>query len=234
MTPQTPKNDGDIKKTFSSEQMKRVPSTPTGISPSARKEDATRSPTKVKGLRQDISLDKLQRFNVIGEGAFGNVHLVRHIETGEVFAVKQMQKVKVVETRQKKNVVNEKRIMTLLDHPFVSSCNFLITQSRRFDTEFAWSFSQILRLHQTLKDKNNLFLVLEYLGGGDMFSVLMNNGGKFAENTTRFYAAIATTVLGYVHKKKILYRYVRVLPVSLTACRTLISLFSYVSQRFEA
>jgi serine/threonine protein kinase len=71
--------------------------------------------------RPDVRLSDLEPLALLGEGAFGLVRLVRHRLTGEVFALKQMQKARVVATNQQKNVMSEKRIMSRIRHPFVSA-----------------------------------------------------------------------------------------------------------------
>lgn len=71
-------------------------------------------------VRPDVRLSDLEPLALLGEGAFGLVRLVRHRLTGEVFALKQMQKARVVATNQQKNVMSEKRIMSRVKHPFVS------------------------------------------------------------------------------------------------------------------
>lgn len=102
----------------------------------------------LKRLRGDCNLQTLRPIKVLGEGAFGVVQLVQHRvkksghgllrnsrsflgllqpntgsllfqKTGEVFALKQMQKARIVKTGQERNVLNEKALLVNADHPYV-------------------------------------------------------------------------------------------------------------------
>jgi len=97
-------------------------------------------------------------------------------------ALKQLQKKRLVMTKQMSNVVREKQIMRKLLHP------------------------HILKLTGTFSDRNSLYFVLEYLQGGDVFSRLCKQGGRFDMRTTRTYAACVTDSFDYMHAKHIIYR----------------------------
>jgi serine/threonine protein kinase len=84
--------------------------------------------------------------------------------------------------RQQTNIMNEKNILLECDHPF------------------------ILKLYRTFKDKNCLYLMLELVPGGELFSLLHLKGGSFENNDARFYGACASSALEYLHDKKIAYR----------------------------
>lgn len=133
--------------------------------------------------RPDISLDSLEKLAVLGEGAFGSVKLVRVRGTSEVYALKQMSKARIVKTNQKRNVLNEKAIMMRLKHPF------------------------ILRLIKTFKDRDCLYLLMEFLQGGDFFGLLSRQPhGNLRRRQANYYAGIVTTVLEHVHSRSIVYR----------------------------
>ena len=51
---------------------------------------------------------------------------------------------------------------------------------------------QILKLHRTFRDANCVYMLLEFCQGGDMFTLLGREGGKFSSSTAMFYAAIGT------------------------------------------
>lgn len=63
-------------------------------------------------------LKDLSRLATIGVGGFGRVLLVKHSKdtTLKVFALKQMKKVHIVETKQEEHVFNERRIMLSCEH----------------------------------------------------------------------------------------------------------------------
>lgn len=96
--------------------------------------------------------------------------------------MKQMQKAKIVASNQTKNVMNEKRIMSRLRHPYV--------------IEFV----------KTFKDQDCLFLLAEYCPGGDLFGALIRAGGILCIADATFYASCVTSVLEYVHSLDVVYR----------------------------
>ena len=108
-----------------------------------------------------IDLSQLTSVAILGEGAFGIVKLMRHKVTNRPYALKAMQKARVVATRQQENVVNEKKLLQECAHPY------------------------ILRIESTMQDADCLYLLLEFLQGGDMFGKLVEYGGCFKEPIAR-------------------------------------------------
>ncbi|KAL9906405.1 citron rho-interacting kinase sticky isoform 1-T1 [Glossina fuscipes fuscipes] len=115
--------------------------------------------------------------NLIGEGSFGNVHLVVEHQTGDVYAMKKIKKtiVTAVQVKEERDIMSRR-------------CSEWITN-----------------LQYAFQDKDYLYLVMEYLPGGDLFS-LMSRHGSFDEDLTRFYLAEMTVAIhalhemGYVHR----------------------------------
>jgi serine/threonine protein kinase len=66
-----------------------------------------------------MSLADLEVTKLLGVGTFGTVKLVKHTASGEVYAMKMLQKQQIVEMRQTKSVVNEKMCMAEARHPFI-------------------------------------------------------------------------------------------------------------------
>ena len=126
-------------------------------------------------------------------------------KTGEVFALKQMQKSRIVRTGQKRNVLNEKAVLMRCNHPYVGASElFSPTATSHSPPSFlstlsfsnsslplsCFSLVQIIRLVKTFKDKNCLYMLVEFLQGGDMFGLLAREGGRFNSQTARHYAGI--------------------------------------------
>jgi len=143
---------------------------------------AATSTAAPKPVRPDLRLSDLEYVAVLGEGAFGLVRLVRNKLTGETLALKQMQKARVVATNQQRNVMNEKRILSRLRHPY------------------------IIEFVKTFKDRDCLFLLCEYCPGGDLFGALLRVGGVLSLPDATWYAAVVTSVLDYLHSMDIVYR----------------------------
>ena len=115
------------------------------------------------GARQDfrpgraeeraIQFQDLEDIDVVGVGSFGQVKLVKHRGTGKTYALKCMHKALVGAYGQKEHVMNEKAVMSEVAHlPFVNT------------------------LIKTFKDRDYIYILLEPVLGGEVFSYLMHTG----------------------------------------------------------
>ena len=119
--------------------------------------------------------------DTLGTGSFGRVRLVRYKEDQQYYALKILKKAEVIHLKQVAHVKTEKSILEEISHPF------------------------IVNLYGSFQDPLNLYLVMEYINGGEFFSHL-RKAGRFPNETTRFYAAEVAHVFGYLHRLHILYR----------------------------
>ncbi len=102
---------------------------------------------KKKYVLSDFQIDR-----TLGTGSFGRVHLVRLKASGRYYAMKVLRKGEVVKMKQVEHTINEKNILESLNHPFlVNSLGFM-------------------------QDSANLYMVLEYIQGGELFSYLRKSG----------------------------------------------------------
>eukprot|EP01136_Pigoraptor_vietnamica_P004094 Opistho-1_new@34091 len=122
-----------------------------------------------------------EKLKLIGRGAFAEVSLVRHKESGHFLALKTMLKRRVVEMDNVAHVLEEKEVLKTLNYPFVVS--------------MAGAF----------QDERSLYLVLEFVIGGELFTVLKMSH-RFPEAMARFYVAEVSLALGYLHSMDIVYR----------------------------
>lgn len=130
-----------------------------------------------------LNLTDLTHIAVLGSGTFGKVTLVQHKPTKNVYALKAMLKSEIVMHKQQANVMNEKSVMIACNHPF------------------------ILRLYQTFKDPKRLYMLLEFVQGGELFSVLHKpDKDGVPDLHAKFYAAGVLLALSYLHTKDIAYR----------------------------
>ena len=95
---------------------------------------------------KQIKLNELEIIKILGKGTFGTVSLCRvkdkkEEEEKKYFALKGMNKYNLVKAEQKTNVVNEKNVLEECDHPF------------------------ILQLFTTFQDRDNLYMLLEFVQG---------------------------------------------------------------------
>lgn len=125
----------------------------------------------------------LEVIRTLGAGTFGRVKLVRHKPTNGAYALKVLQKAQIVSYGQQKNVMNERNVMCMVNHPFV------------------------LKLCATFRDRDCLYMLLELVQGGELFSLLANQEAGYLQNDdARFYAACVVSGLEALHAKDILYR----------------------------
>lgn len=136
-------------------------------------------------LTCDHKFSDLVKLGALGSGTFGMVTLVQHKPTKAVYALKAMLKSEIEMHKQQENVMNEKNCMIGCDHPF------------------------ILRLFQTFRDSQRIYMLLEFVQGGELFSVLhpamptnSNNMDGVNNEQAMFYSAGVLLGIAYLHNEK--------------------------------
>lgn len=107
-----------------------------------------------------------------------------HKSTGTHWALKMVKKAELVRLQQVEHVLSEKQALVGLRdpvHPF------------------------IVNLAGTFQDGKYLYMVLEFVIGGELFKYLRKSG-RFDNNTAKFYAAQVVTIFEYLHAQDIIYR----------------------------
>jgi len=128
------------------------------------------------------SLDDFDRIKTLGTGSFGRVMLVQHKGSDKAFyAMKILDKQKVVKLKQVEHTLNEKKILQSINFPF------------------------LVKLEYSFKDNSNLYMVLEFVTGGEMFSHLRRIG-RFSEPHARYYAAQVCLSFEYMHHLDLVHR----------------------------
>ncbi|XP_012273470.1 ribosomal protein S6 kinase 2 beta [Orussus abietinus] len=120
---------------------------------------------------------------VLGQGSFGKVFLVRKVvgkDRGTLYAMKVLKKA-TLKVRDRMRTKMERNILVDVEHPF------------------------IVKLHYAFQTEGKLYLILDFLRGGDLFSRLSKEV-MFTEDDVKFYLAELALALEHIHKLGIIYR----------------------------
>jgi serine/threonine protein kinase len=118
---------------------------------------------------------------VIGKGSFGKVMLVRKKDDGAVYAMKVLRKDAIIKRRQVAHTQAERDILTQLKHPFIVNLNF------------------------AFQTRDKLFMILDFINGGELFFHLKNEG-RFSENRVKLYVAEIAAAMEHCHSIGVVYR----------------------------
>jgi len=119
---------------------------------------------------------------LIGKGNFGKVFQVRKKDTGRIYAMKVLHKQDLIERREVEHTLAEKNILIQAE-----ACPFLVGLKFSFQT------------------RTNLYLVTDFMNGGELFWHLQNEV-RLSEERAKFYAAEIVLALEHLHKYNIVYR----------------------------
>ncbi|XP_055336516.1 cAMP-dependent protein kinase catalytic subunit 1-like [Paramacrobiotus metropolitanus] len=136
---------------------------------------------KNKNSASHRTLNDFDRIKTLGAGSFGRVILVKSKDRGEYLAMKILDKEKIVKMKQVEHTMNEKQVLYSIRFPFC--------------VNMAYHF----------QDNANLYMCLEFISGGELFSHL-RNFGKFPEPQAKFYAAQVIMGFEYLHSLDLVYR----------------------------
>ena len=142
----------------------------------------------LRRLRTVESPKNYQTVKVIGKGAFGEVKLVQRRNDGKIFALKCLVKAEMFKKDQLAHVRAERDILAEADSPWV------------------------VKLHTTFQDRTFLYMLMEFLPGGDLMTMLIKYE-TFAPDIARFYMAEILLAIEAVHKLGFIHRYVHLLYV---------------------
>ncbi|XP_069368490.1 ribosomal protein S6 kinase alpha-3 isoform X5 [Paralichthys olivaceus] len=120
---------------------------------------------------------------VLGQGSFGKVFLVRKIsgpDAGQLYAMKVLKKA-TLKVRDRVRTKMERDILVEVNHPF------------------------IVKLHYAFQTEGKLYLILDFLRGGDLFTRLSKEV-MFTEEDVKFYLAELALALDHLHGLGIIYR----------------------------
>ncbi|KAK8644986.1 hypothetical protein V6N13_118842 [Hibiscus sabdariffa] len=131
--------------------------------------------------RHKICVDDFHLLTIIGRGAFGEVRLCQEKKSGDIFAMKKLKKSEMLSRGQVEHVRAERNLLA----------------------EVASHF--IVKLYYSFQDAEYLYLIMEYLPGGDMMTLLMRED-TLTETVARFYIAQSVLAIESIHKHNYIHR----------------------------
>ncbi|KAL0392052.1 UNVERIFIED_CONTAM: Serine/threonine-protein kinase-like [Sesamum radiatum] len=131
--------------------------------------------------RHKVGIDDFEQLTVIGKGAFGEVRLCRAKNTGEIYAMKKLKKSDMLSRGQVEHVRSERNLLVEVD----SRC--------------------IVKLFYSFQDSDYLYLIMEYLPGGDIMTLLMRED-ILSEDVARFYIAESILAINSIHQHSYVHR----------------------------
>lgn len=128
-----------------------------------------------------VTLGDFKIIKTLGKGAFGKVILVYNDNFKKYFAMKTLKKEFIKQQRQVTHTKTEREILEKIDHPFIA------------------------KLYFAFQNKEKLYIITEYMPGGELFYHL-HKEEFFSEERTRFYICELLLAIGHLHSKNIIYR----------------------------
>ncbi|GJX91543.1 CBL-interacting serine/threonine-protein kinase 24-like protein [Tanacetum coccineum] len=117
----------------------------------------------------------------IGEGAFAKVKFAKNAETGESVAIKVLDKSIILENKMVDQIKREISITKIMRHP------------------------NIVRLYEVLSSHAKIYIILEFINGGELFDKIVNKG-KLSERSARRYFQQLIDAIAYCHGKGVYHR----------------------------
>uniref|UniRef100_A0A5F9DMD8 non-specific serine/threonine protein kinase n=1 Tax=Oryctolagus cuniculus TaxID=9986 RepID=A0A5F9DMD8_RABIT len=162
----------------------------------SRSKSASLSRLEEEGLVKEIDIShhvkegfekadpsQFELLKVLGQGSYGKVFLVRKVkgsDAGQLYAMKVLKKA-TLKVRDRVRSKMERDILAEVNHPF------------------------IVKLHYAFQTEGKLYLILDFLRGGDLFTRLSKEV-MFTEEDVKFYLAELALALDHLHGLGIIYR----------------------------
>ena len=137
-------------------------------------------------MSENIIIKDYKLFKSIGKGAFGKVYLTIKEGSPELFATKMIEYSKIKDPKILNYLKNEIQIMKELNHP------------------------NIIKLHEVLYTKRNIYLIMEYCNGGSLLDLLNQHTKQyrkpFSIKIIQYFMRQIIEGLAYIHSNKIIHR----------------------------
>ena len=128
-----------------------------------------------------LSASNYESLAIIGRGAFGEVHICREIKTGEIVAIKKIRKDILQQKKQIKHTMDEQDFLSKVNSPW------------------------IVKLKASFQEGDFLYLVMEYLPGGDLMGLFVARD-ILTEDEARFYICEMILAIDSIHELNCIHR----------------------------
>ena len=149
--------------------------------PEIKQKSSKEESIKVTNTERKLGYDDFVPLKLLGTGSFGRVLLVRKKNNNKYYAMKILLKSYLKQTHQEENTRTERDLMVTINCPFV------------MDIKYAF------------QDEIHLYLVTEFMQGGDMF-FHMHDKGLIKKERTKFYIIELVLAIEYLHSNNMIYR----------------------------
>jgi serine/threonine protein kinase len=129
-----------------------------------------------------LSYSDFEPLKLLGTGSFGRVLLVRYKNNNNLYAMKILSKTQIKIRKQEEHTKTERNLMVRVNCPFVVNIKF------------------------AFQDESRLYIVSDFMQGGDMFYHLHSGTRKFPESKAKFYIIELILGIEFLHKQNIIYR----------------------------
>ncbi|XP_058104966.1 CBL-interacting protein kinase 9 isoform X3 [Magnolia sinica] len=124
---------------------------------------------------------KYELGKTLGEGSFAKVKFARNVETGDNVAIKVLDKDQVLRHRMVEQIKREISTMKLIKHP------------------------NVVKLYEVMASKTKIYIVLEFVDGGELFDKIVNHG-RLKEDEARRYFQQLINAVDYCHSRGVYHR----------------------------
>ncbi|CAJ1940697.1 unnamed protein product [Sphenostylis stenocarpa] len=132
-------------------------------------------------MKERMRLGKYELGRTLGEGNFGKVKFAKNTDSGQPFAVKIIDKNKIIHLNITNQIKREIATLKLLRHP------------------------NVVRLYEVLASKTKIYMVLEYVNGGELFETIASKGKRTEGEGRKLFQQLIDGV-SYCHSRGVFHR----------------------------
>ena len=135
----------------------------------------------IQKKREKMSASNYESLSIIGRGAFGEVHVCKDKKTGEIVAIKKIKKDSLIQKNQIKHTMDEQDFLSKVNSPW------------------------IVKLKASFQEGDYLYLVMEYLPGGDLMGLFIARD-ILTEEEAKFYICEMILAIDSIHELNCIHR----------------------------